>query len=189
MNQLFLHTLLNDNQKMLKHFCKIVAFSVRDQIEQFHIDHLSDAQMKELNPKIRNGIYDALFALTNYSKHKKAKDFVDLWNISIPDYWEDPKLCNELKKCLAESKKLKDIQFKSEFLNQQLRLNNIYPDEITRCIKIKTSFDFIEVSGDKHKHRNKISSQLRREGYYFIPGIDGYMKRTESILESFVFPK
>ena len=39
---------------------KAIASVVRNQMEDFHYKYLSDEQMKELNPIIRNSIYTAL---------------------------------------------------------------------------------------------------------------------------------
>jgi hypothetical protein len=38
----------------------LIALSVRNEMEDFHCKHLSDEQMKELNPIIRQGIYNML---------------------------------------------------------------------------------------------------------------------------------
>lgn len=37
-----------------------VAMLVRNALEDFHVEHLSDAQMKQLNQITRYAIYDAL---------------------------------------------------------------------------------------------------------------------------------
>ena len=41
----------------------LIAAVVRNSMEDFHCKYLSDAQMKELNPIIRNAIYTALIKL------------------------------------------------------------------------------------------------------------------------------
>ena len=46
----------------MKDFGKYIAIVVRNAMEDFHCKHLSDEQMKELNPIIRNAIYTALYA-------------------------------------------------------------------------------------------------------------------------------
>ena len=63
---------------------KAIASVVRNQMEDFHYKYLSDEQMKELNPIIRNSIYTALqlvrenpVLLYCYSK------------LYVPTYWED----------------------------------------------------------------------------------------------------
>lgn len=38
----------------------IVAMNIRNAMEDFHSKHLSDEHMKELNPIIRQAIYDIL---------------------------------------------------------------------------------------------------------------------------------
>jgi len=74
----------------------LIAMYVRNNIEDFHAEHLSDAQMKELNPLIRNAIYTALtcvVALENPKKHslplvKAAQELMSLQAALLPNYWE-----------------------------------------------------------------------------------------------------
>jgi hypothetical protein len=93
-----------DNGKI---FAMYIAMVVRNAMEDFHSKHLSDKQMKELNPIIRNAIYTALHASDNYEKSNAAKKFVD-FNINlIPGYWEQPNLLNDylmLEKFISGSK-------------------------------------------------------------------------------------
>jgi hypothetical protein len=70
----------------------IIAMAVRNAMEDFHCQHLSDAHMRQLNPIIRNAICTALHALKNYSKSTKAREFINFNVLSIPDYWEKPEL-------------------------------------------------------------------------------------------------
>jgi hypothetical protein len=71
-----------------------MASVVRLNMEQFH-DHLTDDQMAQLNPIIRNAIYTAIIALDTYFDDPLAKDFVQYHSGNIPDYWEDPELMPE----------------------------------------------------------------------------------------------
>ena len=66
---------------------KLIAAIVRNQMEEFHSKYLSDEQMKELNPIIRNSIYTALV----YMKEKPAT-MLGYYHLWVPDYWEDCKL-------------------------------------------------------------------------------------------------
>ncbi len=75
----------------LNYRAKSIAAYVRCFMEDFHCKHLTDAQMKELNPIIRNAIYTFL------------KDYADgdFFGISgtcacnLASYWED---CEYLRK-------------------------------------------------------------------------------------------
>jgi hypothetical protein len=69
-----------------------LAAVVRNAMEDFHCRHLSDEQMKELNPIIRNAIYTALYARQNYHRSMACQNFVDFSVRLIPDHWEAPKL-------------------------------------------------------------------------------------------------
>jgi len=69
-----------------------IAMVVRNAMENFHSENLSDAQMKQLNPIIRNAICSALYAADHYDKLPGAKAFVDFNVKHIPSYWEEPEL-------------------------------------------------------------------------------------------------
>jgi hypothetical protein len=75
-----------------KGFATFIAMVVRNAMEDFHTKHLSDAQMKELNPIIRNAIYTAMFAFENKDELAKAGRFFEYHNSMVPKYWESPKL-------------------------------------------------------------------------------------------------
>jgi hypothetical protein len=68
-----------------------IAQIVRDEMEDFHVRHLSDDQMRELNPIIRNAIALALH-LVEHSDDPRAQMMIALVAHSIPDYWEEPTL-------------------------------------------------------------------------------------------------
>ena len=74
----------------------ITAMYVRNEMETFHCRHLSDEQMKELNPIIRQAIYNMLryVNIATYSKNIDetitAADVIEFQVHSIPDYWELP---------------------------------------------------------------------------------------------------
>jgi len=76
---------------------KYIASVIRDAMEQFHIDHLTDEEMKKLNPILRNAIYSALYAYDNSEKSEKAKRFVEYHISMIPQYWEDAELLEYLR--------------------------------------------------------------------------------------------
>jgi hypothetical protein len=66
---------------------KVIAAYVRCYMEDFHSKHLSDAQMKELNPIIRNAIYTFL-------KDDADDNFFAISGIcacNLASYWEDCK--------------------------------------------------------------------------------------------------
>jgi len=75
-----------------------IAMVVRNEMDNFHADHLSDEQMKKLNPIIRNAICTALYAFEKYDKSVGAKAFVDFNVRLIPDYWEQPQLTEDFLK-------------------------------------------------------------------------------------------
>jgi ribonuclease HIII len=81
----------------MKDFTKYIAIVVRNAMEDFHCKHLSDEQMKELNPIIRNAIYTALYAYDAQKQSNMSKSFVDYHFMSIPKYWEEPEFVGGFK--------------------------------------------------------------------------------------------
>ena len=61
-------------------------------MEGFHSKRLTDAQMKELNPVIRNAVYTALYTMQYYKDSVRIKEFMDSQVGLIPGYWEEPEL-------------------------------------------------------------------------------------------------
>ncbi|MBZ4488100.1 hypothetical protein LQ938_11500 [Microbacterium sp. cx-55] len=67
----------------------ILAMQVRNAMEDFHVKHLSDAQMAELNPIIRQALYDAIMTVENGDDPNRVRNVSYLVSM-IPDYWEVP---------------------------------------------------------------------------------------------------
>ena len=76
----------------MKDYAKYIAMVVRNAMEDFHCRHLSDAQMEELNPVIRNAVYTAIYAFESRKDSRISEVFVDFHLMSIPKYWEEPEL-------------------------------------------------------------------------------------------------
>jgi hypothetical protein len=72
-----------------------IAMVIRNAMENFHCHHLTDDQMKELNPIIRNAICTALHAFNQYENDEVAARFVDFNFSLIPNYWEKPDLLDD----------------------------------------------------------------------------------------------
>jgi len=83
-------------QEGLKAQAKIISIVVRNAMEDFHVKHLSDAKMKELNPIIRNAVYTALYACEYRKESDRVKGFIDSQIKMIPGYWEEPELLVDL---------------------------------------------------------------------------------------------
>jgi hypothetical protein len=72
----------------------LIAMHVRNEMEDFHVEHLSDAQMKQLNQIIRQAIFDVV-SFTNEQPgtevaKKQAAQAIDWLVKMVPDYWEIP---------------------------------------------------------------------------------------------------
>ena len=72
-----------------------ISMVIRNAMEDFHCQHLTDDQMKELNPIIRNAVCTALHAFNNYESASPAAEFVDFHLSMVPKYWEEPELLDE----------------------------------------------------------------------------------------------
>jgi transcription termination factor NusB len=83
-------------QNGLKSQSKIISIVIRNAMEDFHSKHLSDEQMKELNPIIRNAVYTALYTMQYCNDSVRAREFIDEQIKMIPRYWEEPKLIVEM---------------------------------------------------------------------------------------------
>lgn len=70
---------------------KAIAAYVRMNMEDFHCKYLSDEQMKELNPLIRNAIYTFLVN----ERNGDSMDISFVCNLNLPSYWED---CEYIKR-------------------------------------------------------------------------------------------
>ena len=70
----------------------LLAIIVRNAMENFHHEHLSDKQMKTLNPIIRNAICTGLHAMEHCGHSNGARAFVEHQGMMIPGYWEQPEL-------------------------------------------------------------------------------------------------
>ena len=70
-----------------------IAMTVRNFMEDFHCVHLSDAQMAELNPIIREAIITALrdWEQATETMSPRAVEKFGWTVMMIPDYWEIPK--------------------------------------------------------------------------------------------------
>jgi len=74
-----------------------IAMVVRNSMDDFHSRHLSDDQMKELNPLIRNAICTALHAAGRLCVSKGAEAFVNFHTRMIPAYWENPVILEDFR--------------------------------------------------------------------------------------------
>jgi hypothetical protein len=85
-------------EESLQAWTKLIAISVRNEMEDFHSKHISDELMPDLNRAIRRGIYLALrntFLLMNaknVADYERAKVFLWFLFMTLPDYWEDTEL-------------------------------------------------------------------------------------------------
>jgi hypothetical protein len=73
-------------------YAKFIAMVVRNAMEDFHCKHLTNEQMKELNPIVRNAIYTAIYGFMTSSRSEKSRRYVEHIFRMIPQYWEEPEL-------------------------------------------------------------------------------------------------
>ena len=91
----------------LKARTKFIAIVIRNAMEDFHSAQLTDEQMKQPNPIIRNAVYTALHAMSHRKEGNSADRYVKHHVQMIPDYWEEPEYLggyNEIKERDAGAK-------------------------------------------------------------------------------------
>ena len=72
-----------------------IALMVRYELEGFHVAHLSDEQMAELNPLIRNAIFTGLYAFMTAEDDEASQKYIDFYKGGVPRYWEQPELTED----------------------------------------------------------------------------------------------
>jgi len=78
--------------RVIREYAKYVAMVVRLAMDDFHRQHLSDEQMRQLNPVIRDAVFTAIYACQTSGQCPQSKYFVDYHRAMIPRYWEEPEL-------------------------------------------------------------------------------------------------
>lgn len=91
------NSLMSGPPKEPQEIAMFLAMVIRTHIEDFHCKYLSDEQMSELNPIIRNSIYTGLQSLEQYDHSDSAKIYVKTLKAFTPDYWETPELLQEFQ--------------------------------------------------------------------------------------------
>jgi hypothetical protein len=86
----------------MKEMSTFIAIVVRNAMEDFHVKHLSDAQMRELNPIIRSAVFTALHAARSRGRSETARGWIDSQLQHIPPYWEQPELLPEYRNFLEQ---------------------------------------------------------------------------------------
>jgi len=86
----------------LQELAMYIAQVVRNEMEDFHAEHLSDAQMKELNPIVRNAIYTALYAAEQADQGCEGSRLWINFHKRWPVYWEPPELAEDYTKSVAQ---------------------------------------------------------------------------------------
>ena len=81
--------------KTSEEMAMFLATLIRNAMEEFHYNHLSDEQMEELNPIIRNSIFSGLEAVKQFDDSDAAKLYVNLQRLYIPANWEKPELLRD----------------------------------------------------------------------------------------------
>ena len=80
----------NENIKL---FSSIIAYSVRNSIEDMHAEGIiPQSRMQEFNTNVRDAIYSTLLMMGK--ANQGDKDSLEIFNfhqLSVPTYWEEPK--------------------------------------------------------------------------------------------------
>lgn len=82
----------DDDDAYNRHIAKYIAMVIRNAMEDFHTQYLTDDQMKELNPIVRNAVFTALHTLSHMHDSETAQSYIKYQERMIPQYWEEPQL-------------------------------------------------------------------------------------------------
>lgn len=88
----------------LEEDARLIALHVRNELEDFHVKHLTDEQMRELNPIIRNAILDGLVMLLAGGEGPlgtKNAQFMAFLSLLMPGYWEPAELSQQYRGWLS----------------------------------------------------------------------------------------
>ena len=89
-----------DKETMLR--AMVLAMGVRNAMERLHgggiENSLTDAQMAQINPLVRNAIATGLHAEKHYHHKRAARSYLDFQQMLIPEYWEPAELLDSYVK-------------------------------------------------------------------------------------------
>lgn len=95
--------LIPEPSEATKQYATYIAMVIRNAMEDFHCKHLTDEQMRELNPIIRNAVCTAIHAFQNYERSPRDRQFAEFQFSMVPKYWESPRLLDDyLRFCSAD---------------------------------------------------------------------------------------
>lgn len=116
MNKLLKDAIVFNNQESLQLLSKFIALYVRNHLEDLHANGavMDDDTMPAINTAIRDGIYNALYIISNSSYNIENLEVASMAFNMIPSYWEKPQLDTFLEKDF-QNINLKPIKFNSSF--------------------------------------------------------------------------
>lgn len=98
-NRQWLNLPLNQDQKQK---AMLIGSFVRNALEDFHVKHIPDQYMKELNQTVRNAVATALHVIDNAPLNEVAERTF-MWTAkAIPHYWEEPELESDYQVALEK---------------------------------------------------------------------------------------
>lgn len=105
------HADLSELQRMALYIAQVV----RDEMEGFYAEHLSDEQMAELDPIVRDAIYTALYAAEQAAQGSREAEMWMNFHNRWPKHWQPPELIDDYTASVAL---LKEDEEMTELLGQ-----------------------------------------------------------------------
>jgi hypothetical protein len=105
----------------LKLAAAVTAMVVRNAMEDFHCEHLTDEQMAELNPIIRNAIYTALYVIHHTETEPWCQRYFERHLKMIPPYWEDPELLAGAREVREQERAEQEARFEGRRRRERKR--------------------------------------------------------------------
>ncbi len=91
-----------NNLTTTQQLAQLCAIHVRNELENIHAEddgRLPDSSMKEVNTLVRDAIYEVLRMATEVREDPEKEEyrqvFLNFLQMSIPHYWEAPKMPTE----------------------------------------------------------------------------------------------
>jgi hypothetical protein len=170
----FVYAIKQNNLELMQKFSLAIALSISNDLKVIDPKKRPEIPSKEFTTKISDSIFNSLVAIGNFGNDEIFSTFMAPFLDESMGSRERPELYPIFNQVIENLFQQNSVEFESDFLNMELEKGNITFEPRSRMVYLIGSSEFVLVDGDKKKHKDKITSQLKREGYIFKD--DGYYK-------------
>lgn len=173
-NDAFIFAIKYNNIELMGKFAQAIALAVSKDLNGRDIKFRPYISDKDLSSFLSEAIYNFLVAIANYENDDVFKNSIIPFLTNALDSSENPELYPHLDKAIKDMLQQEHVTFKSDFLNAEYEKGNITFNLYTQMVYLLGSYEFRLIEGDGKKHKDKITSQLKKEGYVYKD--EGYFK-------------